>query len=130
MKPYRRLWRGVSPELRNITQEHRQNLTEAEQTLWKALQSGQLNGIRFRCQHAWETFIFDFYCPKRRLIIEVDGGYHSEPDQKEKDQYRDTYLVAHGVQILRFTNEQIFHELPSVLEQIKAVNPPSRRMAE
>ncbi len=119
----RRHWRGVSSELREITQGHRQNLTPAEAVLWEALRGQRLAGMRFRCQHAWETFIFDFYCPRHRLIVEVDGGYHQEPDQAEKDQMRDLYLSNCGFVTLRVTNEQVLGELPAVLEQIQAYAP-------
>ena len=124
----RRHWRGVSPELRRITQQHREQLTAAEERLWNALRGKSLDGLRFRCQHAWETFIFDFYCASAQLIVEVDGGYHDQPDQREKDRFRDAHLTACGFVIVRVTNDEVFHELSIALERIRqaARNSPRR----
>ncbi|WP_395144427.1 endonuclease domain-containing protein, partial [Armatimonas sp.] len=76
MKPKPRYWRGASPELHDWARENRNTPTSAEEALWEVLRSRRLNGLRFRRQHAYETYIFDFYCAEYRLIIEVDGGYH------------------------------------------------------
>ena len=133
MKKHYRHWRGVSSELRQISKDHRANMTPAETVLWESLRGEALPGIRFRNQHAWETFIFDFYCPKHRLIVEVDGGYHDEPDQVEKDRLRNLTLSNCGFKTLRFRNEEIFSHLPSVLERIKShvsPHPPCRTGAK
>ena len=70
--------RGTTPAVVAAAQRLRLNLTPAEQKLWKALQKRQLNGLKFRCQHAIGSFIVDFYCPQCRLVIELDGDIHNQ----------------------------------------------------
>ena len=84
-------------------QEHRKNPTTAEAVLWKFLSKGQM-GYHFRRQHPVYGYIPDFVCLKKRLIIEIDGGYHLEGEQPEKDAERTRYLEQEGYQVLRFTN--------------------------
>jgi very-short-patch-repair endonuclease len=52
-------------------------------------------------------YIIDFYIPRYKLCIEVDGGYHNLPEQKWRDEQRDKWLVKHGYKVLRFTNEEV-----------------------
>ncbi len=92
--------------------------TEAEEALWEALRCKRLGGLRFRRQHAYEAYIFDFYCPEFKLIIEVDGGYHDTDFQTEKDTERDDYLLACGFRIVRLTNAEVLHQLPTALSKI------------
>ncbi len=70
--------------------------------------------------------IVDFFIPKLKLAIEVDGGYHDEPRQKKKDDYRDNWLrTVRGVEVLRLTNKQA--EDISVIDLKKLIQvPPSR----
>ena len=92
--------------------------TEAEEVLWEALRGKRLGGLRFRRQHAYETFIFDFYCPEFKLIVEVDGGYHGTDFQQEKDTERDNSLTASGFRIVRLTNAEVLEQLPTILNKI------------
>ncbi len=92
--------------------------TEAEAALWEVLRGRRLGGLRFRRQHSYETYIFDFYCAEHRLIIEVDGSYHDEEFQREKDTERDAYLQACGFRIVRLTNHEVLHRLPAALNKI------------
>ncbi|HEX8358062.1 MAG TPA: DUF559 domain-containing protein, partial [Segetibacter sp.] len=94
--------------------------TEAESILWNAVRNRAL-GYKFRRQHPIENFIADFVCLDAWLIVEVDGGYHNQEEQKQADESRDTRLKAVGFTTLRFSNEQITADLQSVLQQIKAV---------
>jgi very-short-patch-repair endonuclease len=106
----------------------RKNPTEAEQRLWKNLRLRQLGGFRFRRQQPLGEYIVDFVCFERRLIIEVDGGQHSE--KMSYDSERDEWLKAQGFSILRFWNHQVLTEIESVKEIIynslkdKASPPP------
>ncbi|WP_309708703.1 endonuclease domain-containing protein, partial [Armatimonas sp.] len=123
MKAKPRYWRGASPELQHWAWENRVMPTEAEEALWEALRGKRLAGLRFRRQHAYETSIFDFYCPEFRLIVEVDGGYHSKDFQQEKDTDRDAYLQACGFRTVRLTNEEVLQRLPTALDKIlQAIN--------
>ncbi len=79
----------------------------------------RLEGVRFRRQHALETFVLDFYCPEHRLVIEVDGAVHQLPDIAEHDAERQRYLEQQGYLILRFTNAEVQDQMPDVLQRIR-----------
>jgi very-short-patch-repair endonuclease len=108
--------RGTTSEVESAALRLRKQLTPAETMLWQALRNRQLNGLKFRRQHPVGQFIVDFYCPEHQLIIELDGAIHDR--QIEYDTARTEQLQAFGYQVLRFQNEEILMNLPSVLEQI------------
>ena len=70
----------------------RNNSTSAEVTLWKSLKRKQVEGLKFRRQHSIENYIVDFYCPTLKLIIELDGEYHNNLVQENKDSLRTEQL--------------------------------------
>ena len=111
----RHRYRHATPELVARARQLRREGTPAERILWEALRGRQLQGMRFRRQHPIETFILDFYCPQHKLVVEVDGGIHTEPTVRERDEERQRWIEAHGYEFLRFTNEEVLHELPRVL---------------
>lgn len=108
----------------------RSNLTPAEATLWRYLQNKKLSGRKFRRQHSVGNYILDFYCPQEKLAIELDGAYHFTSAGYEADQTRDGYLKYLGIQVLRFENKEVFHDIVRVLEMIEAAftspAPPSK----
>jgi very-short-patch-repair endonuclease len=83
----------------------RRNLTEAEQRLWYHLRAHRFMGYKFKRQKPIGRYIVDFACLEHRLIIELDGGQHSE--QAVYDQQRDTWLRSQGYTILRFWNNDV-----------------------
>ena len=97
----------------------RNNLTQAEVRLWKALQGKQLAGIKFRRQYSVGNYILDFYCPAERSDVELDGAGHLTPDGLLKDQIRDQYLTGLQIKVLRFENKLVLEALEGVLENIK-----------
>lgn len=116
--------RGTTPTASTAAKEPRRNQPPAERVLWDALRGRKLNGLRFRQQHAVGPFVLDFYCPSCKLAIEVDGGIHDE--QVEQDEHRDRHLAAYGYRVLRFRNEEVLRDLPSVVDRIAvAANPES-----
>ena len=96
----------------------RNNPTEAESLLWQFLRG---NGLKehFRQQHPICGYIPDFVCLRLRLIIEIDGGYHSEDEQQEQDKIRQDYLEKEGFSFLRFTNEEVLYDTDETIEIIK-----------
>lgn len=102
----------------NLARELREKQTPAEALLWQLLRSRQLLGFKFRRQHQFGGYIADFYCHKARLVIECDGSVHDLHEQWHHDQNRDGYMIAQGLRVLRFTNEQVLNETESVLEPI------------
>ncbi|MBU0766433.1 DUF559 domain-containing protein [Patescibacteria group bacterium] len=105
----------------------RQNPTDAEAVLWEALRGDQLEGFSFRRQHPLGTKILDFYCHKARLGIEVDGEIHKRKDVQECDRGKEIIFGDRKIKLIRFTNNEVLHHLPRVLEQItKSIQgPPS-----
>ena len=113
---------SASPDRYSILEANakslRLNMTVAEFLLWQELRNSQL-GARFRRQHVIGDYIVDFICRELQLIIEVDGGYHSEPRQQESDLQRENYLHEKGYRVLRFNNEEILFDLEKVINIIK-----------
>lgn len=105
--------------LETYRKDLRNNGTSAEAFLWKYLQKSQLDGRKFRRQHSIGNCITDFYCPKEKLIIELDGQIHNTLQAQEYDQKRTEYLNSLGFAVIRFENKMIFEHLPSVLQEIK-----------
>ena len=97
----------------------RNNLTSAEAKLWTLLKRKQLEGRKFRRQHSIDNFIVDFYCPKEKLVIELDGEVHNNPVSEEKDAQRDLILKNYGITVLRFENKMVFEQQGMVLNAIK-----------
>ena len=99
-------------------QKMRNNPTEAESLLWQYLRR---NGLKehFRQQHPICGYIPDFVCLRLRLIIEIDGGYHSEGEQQEQDKIRQDYLEKEGFSFLRFTNEEVLYDTDETIGIIK-----------
>ena len=93
-------------------------MTPAESALWEVLRGKQF-GYRFRRQHPIGEYIPDFVCLPKRLVIEVDGGYHSEYEQIKKDGLRTTRLNEMGFNVIRFSNEEILGNILGVINQIK-----------
>ena len=97
----------------------RQRQTRAENLLWQHLRRKGMEGLKFRRQHQFGQYICDFYCHEALLAIECDGGYHNEEAQLLRDHARDAVLSEYGVTVLRFTNEQIYERMPTVLGDIR-----------
>jgi len=98
--------------------ELRRPMTPHEAKLWQHLRRKQLGGLKFRRQHPMYRFILDFFCPQRRLVIEIDGDTHADPAQQAYDQARTQWLEAHGLRVIRFTNRQVETNLDGVLQEI------------
>ena len=97
--------------------EMKKNPTEAESLLWHYLSDNKL-GVHFRRQHPVYGYIPDFVSLKNQIIIEIDGGYHFEGEQPEKDAERNEYLQEAGFTVLRFTNEEVLCDIDTVIEKI------------
>ncbi|ADE10422.1 endonuclease domain-containing protein [Sideroxydans lithotrophicus] len=91
--------------------------TEAEQRLWFHLWAHRFMKLKFKRQKPIGCYIVDFVSVERKLIIEIDGGQHSE--QVEYDQRRDFWLRSQGYTVLRFWNNDVMQQLDGVLEQIR-----------
>ena len=105
--------------LKEARNELRNNSTSAEAVLWTYLKNKKLDGRKFRRQHSINNFIVDFYCPKEKIIIELDGAYHLEFMQEQLDYERDQLLERLGFKILRFENKLVFEDIEMVLTAIR-----------
>jgi len=103
--------------LRQHAKQLRTEQTEAELKLWYHLRAHRFEALKFRRQRPMGPYIVDFVCIDCSLVIEVDGGQHSE--QAHYDQVRDQFLKSQGLRVTRFWNTQVLQELPAVLEQIR-----------
>jgi len=112
----------ASPHARQL----RRSATLAEVRLWSHLRRKQLAGFRFRRQHPLGNYIVDFFCPEARLVVEADGGQHSEDNAH--DAARTEWLEKRGYRVLRFWNTDILASTEEVLAAILGAlraRPPS-----
>jgi len=93
-------------------------MTDAERLLWSKVRKNQLKGYQFYRQKPIGNYIADFYCPKAKLVIEIDGGQHYLGEGKERDKERDDYMENMGLRILRFSNKEVFENIDGILEVI------------
>lgn len=99
---------------------NRNHPTEAESLMWELL-SGKNLGVRFRRQHIIDEYIVDFVCLRKKLVIEIDGGYHFAEEQTHLDNIRTERLMSLGFKVIRFTNEEVIAETENVLQKIKEI---------
>lgn len=104
--------------LKEKVKEMRKNPTEAENAFWQLATSGVFDG-KFRRQHVIGDYIVDFVCLAKKLIVEIDGGYHDEVQQQIDDNLRSTELKDHGFAILRLQNEEVIGNPDEVIRKVK-----------
>jgi len=104
--------------LKNKARQLRKNLTDSENALWSRLRHKQLLGVQFYRQKPIGGHIVDFYAPKAKLVIEIDGSQHLEGDHIQKDRRRDEFLASIGLKVLRFDSREILKESDAVIDVI------------
>ena len=102
----------------NRARELRHNQTEAEKKLWGYLRGSRLNGHKFTRQTPIGPDIIDFLCFEKKLIIEVDGATHGDPNEVEYDAKRTAFLEARGFRVFRCYNADVFENLTGVLDGV------------
>jgi len=105
--------------LKRLRRQLRAALTPAEATLWKHLQSSQLDGRKFRRQHSVGPYVLDFYCPQEQLAVELDGAAHDHERAAERDEARDRYLESVGITVVQSENRNVLENLEGVLQVIR-----------
>ncbi|HNW81698.1 MAG TPA: endonuclease domain-containing protein [bacterium] len=103
----------------------RNNQTGSEKIFWDAVKQRKIMDLRFMRQHPVtflydnreRFFIADFYCAKKRLVVEIDGGIHEK--QKDYDELREYIIKSLGYKMIRFTNEEINHDLDNVVKKLE-----------
>ena len=124
----RRPHKPRTPEhLLEFARRMRSDPPDAEKRLWRMLRNRRLGGFKFRRQAPLGSYILDFYCHEAKLVVEADGGQHSDPKQAAKDAKRTAYLKSLGIRVLRFWDNDILKHTDAVAEQIyRAVSEPAR----
>jgi very-short-patch-repair endonuclease len=97
------------------------NETEAEKLLWNELRNGKLHGFKFRRQHPIAKLVADFYCARKKLVIELDGSVHDNNENKEYDKLRTEFLTDFKVTVIRFKNYEVERNMEKVLSEITKV---------
>jgi len=102
-------------ELEKFAKENRKKGVLSEVILWHQLKSKQLLGYKFTKQKPIMNYIVDFYCPKLKLVIEIDGSSHTDLD---KDVLRDNNLNELGIKVLRFLDKDVRYNIDAVRNRI------------
>lgn len=93
-------------EMQQRRRQLRTNMTYCEKLVWMYLRKRQMKE-RFLRQYSVDKYVIDFYCPKLKLAVEVDGDIHDLQDQKEYDKERQDYLENFGIKFIRIKNEEL-----------------------
>ena len=95
----------------------RRQSTDAERALWSKLRNRRMMNCKFRRQFPTGSYIVDFVCLERNLIIEIDGGHHA--GQQDYDAVRTEWLRTQGFNVLRYWDNDVLTQIDSVLESIR-----------
>jgi very-short-patch-repair endonuclease/restriction endonuclease S subunit len=105
---------GLVERARELRRSH----TPAEDVLWELVRGRQFMGLKFRRQHQIGDYVVDFFCNEQKLVIELDGPVHADPQRSAKDKTRDAYLESMGLNALRFKNEDFLANPEATLRSI------------
>jgi len=94
-----------NPKLKELAKKLRQHMTFSEVKLWNELKNGKMMGYDFDRQRPIGNYIVDFYCPKLKLVIEIDGTSHDT--KKEYDENRDKILESYGLKVLHYNDIRV-----------------------
>lgn len=111
-----------NPQLKQRGRELRKNMTKSEQKLWQDFL--RYFQFQFYRQKPIDNYIVDFYCPKLKLVIEIDGKQHEQMDNKIYDENRKHILNGFGLTELRFSNEEVLYNFNDVCKRIEKCNRP------
>ncbi len=109
---------NYNANLKDKARQLRKNLTDSERALWSGLRNKQILDVQFYRQKPIGKFIVDFFAPRARLVVEVDGSQHIVGDHVQKDRFRDGYLASLGLKVLRFNSREVLEESDAVVEVI------------
>ncbi len=106
-------------EMRKRSQNLRRDMTKEENKLW--YQFLRKYSLQFKRQYQIGIYIVDFYCYKAKLIVELDGSQHYDPENQEYDRKRTEFLENQGFQVLRFSNLDVLRQFPAVCKYIDRI---------
>lgn len=105
-----------SPLMVDRRRQLRAQSSKPEDILWNQIKNNKL-GFKFRRQYSIQSYVLDFFCSEKRVNIEIDGKHHIK--SQEYDRYRDRYLNALDITVLRFPAQKIFHNLDNVIKEVE-----------
>ncbi len=108
-------------EIYNIARKLRKNSTEQERKMWKLLRNRGFKNLKFKRQVPMGNYVVDFLCEEKKLIIEIDGGQHNEPENIINDKIRTEYLESEGYCIVRFWNNEIDGNMSGVYDRLTEI---------
>jgi very-short-patch-repair endonuclease len=103
---------------KEFARQMRKRMTDAEMRLWYRLRPMRAHGLAFRRQSALGVYVADFECRKAKLVVEVDGAQHDQPDAQKHDTERTRWLESQGYKVLRFANHDVLRYTDVVIDQI------------
>lgn len=106
-------------ELKPLARNLRSSMTDAEQLIWSRIRKKQICDVQFYRQKNIGNYIVDFYCPKGKLILEIDGSHHYEEEGIKKDRVRDNYFDGLNLTVMRFSDIDVFKNINGILERIQ-----------
>jgi very-short-patch-repair endonuclease len=108
-----------NPHLKNMARSLRKKMTDTERKMWSILRGRKIKNLQFYRQRPIGVYIVDFYCPRKNLLIEIDGGQHYADETIKQDKERSAYLKEKfNLQILRFTNLEVLQNIEGVVKRI------------
>ena len=109
-------------EQRDVRRNLRLNATPSEAALWRILKGNQIEGLRWRRQFSVGPYIGDFYCPRLRLCIELDGEQHYTVEGVDHDDNRTEWLWREkGIRVVRIENKDVFIQYERITEYIRNI---------
>ena len=95
--------------------------TPQESKFWSIVRNHKFYGLEFRRQYPMGDYIVDFICREKKIIIELDGGQHNEPDNIEKDNIRTEFIESNGYKVIRFWNNDILSNIEGVYQKLDEI---------
>jgi very-short-patch-repair endonuclease len=96
----------------------RRTQTDAEKKLWGRLRNKHFMKLKFYRQQGIGNYIADFWCPDKKIVIEIDGSQHQEEPNLEYDNKRKEYFNCLGIRVVRFNNVDVLMNIDEVLEHL------------
>ena len=106
------------PALKDRRRGLRRSQTDAERLFWAKVRNRQFFGLKFFRQYSYGPYILDFFCPEKNLAVELDGGQHNLPHGRVSDGIRTQYLNDHGIEVVRFWNNEVLSNPDGVLASL------------
>jgi len=106
------------PETKDFRRKLRKDLTKEERKIWNLARNRKILNLKFFRQYSIGKYILDFYCPQIRLCLEIDGGQHSDAEDKDYDEKRTEYLQSVKIKVIRFWNNEVNQNIDGVYLKI------------